>query len=506
MRHWSALAISGLALGACGSSVLSSGDGGDDGGASDSAVPAGWSVASHGKEGTPDYEQVFPSNRVVRIDLTIDAADWAAMQDDMTSMAGAFGTGTLGGGGGLPGGGGGLPPGFDGGFPGGGGPPPGFDGGLPGGGGPPPGFDGGVPGGGGAGAVSILPRDPAYVPCTVTMDGREWRHVGVRYKGNSSIAQAWSQGVGKLPLRLNFTHFKETSSEVADQRFWGFKDLSLSNATGDDSLIREKLANEVFLAAGVPVGRSAFVRVYVDFGQGSKYFGLYTANELPEDQYLEKAFGTDEGNLYKPTSTLAVFTQAEFVKKTNEEAADYSDVQALVAALNGDRSDAAAWRARLDATIDTAGFLKWLAVNTLIENWDVYGMMAHNYYLYAPPNQTRLTWIHWDSSLALQGGRGGGFSQAEITAGWPLIRFLMDDPVYRAQYDAAVQAALPVFTPEVMQPKVEAAHALVAPYVVGPEGEQSGYTFRDETAFGSSVSTIMAHVRARQAAAPVPGP
>ena len=269
-------------------------------------------------------------------------------------------------------------------------------------------------------------------------------------------------------------------------------------------MTREKLANEVFRAAGVPVGRSAFYRVYVDFGGGLKYFGLYTATELPEDQYLKTAFGSDKGNLYKPESTLAVFTQWKFPKKTNETAADYSDVEALVSALNADRTDALKWRSNLDATIDTVSFLKWLAVNTLIQNWDAYGMMAHNYYLYALPNQSRLTWIQWDSSLAMQSGWFAGaasLSQAEVTAQWPLIRNLMDDTVYQAQYHAALQAALPVLSPEVMQPKVQAAHDLVAPYVVGPEGEQTGYTFRDETAFANSVSAIVTHIQSRQTAA-----
>ena len=48
---------------------------------------------------------------------------------------------------------------------------------------------------------------------------------GRAIQGKFSIAIAWSQGVGKLPLRLNFTHFKDTFPDVADQRFWGFKDL-----------------------------------------------------------------------------------------------------------------------------------------------------------------------------------------------------------------------------------------------------------------------------------------
>ena len=41
----------------------------------------------------------------------------------------------------------------------------------------------------------------------------------------------------------------------------------------------------------------------------------------------------------------------------------------------------ATWRANLETVIDTNVFLKYLAVNTVVQNWDTYGRMTHNYYL-----------------------------------------------------------------------------------------------------------------------------
>jgi spore coat protein CotH len=31
-------------------------------------------------------------------------------------------------------------------------------------------------------------------------------------------------------------------------------------------------------------------------------------------------------------------------------------------------------------------FLKYLAVNGIIQNWDIYGLMVHNFYLYNDPD------------------------------------------------------------------------------------------------------------------------
>jgi len=40
--------------------------------------------------------------------------------------------------------------------------------------------------------------DPIYVPVTVRYDGGVWTHVGMRYKGNSSLATAFRTGILKI--------------------------------------------------------------------------------------------------------------------------------------------------------------------------------------------------------------------------------------------------------------------------------------------------------------------
>lgn len=491
-------------------------------GAQEETNPPGWSEASHTSKGDPEYAVVFPQDQVARLDITITATDWQAMQDDMTSLAGPAGSGM--GGGMMPGGGGGM---------------------MPGGGTLPveftqacegkmagdacsatfmgntftstcrsvmdklacmPSMGGGGMGGGGMGGGNFFARDPKYVPCTVAFNGRQWNHVGIRYKGNSSLASAWGSGIGKLPLRLSFDQYEDDHPLTKNQRLWGFKDLSLSNGWGDDSLIREKVANDVFRAAGVPAPVAAFYRVYIDFGKGPTYFGLYTANDMPDSPMLKAQWKESKGNLYKPEGKNAnwtAFDEASFEKKSNEDDKDWSDIQAAIAALNGSRADAAVWRKALDKAFNVDGFMRWLAVNTLIQNWDAYGMMAHNYYLYGVKAQSgQLQWIQWDTSLALQGGRGLSFDMKEVGASWPLIRYTMDDSEYRKAYEGHLaQAAADVFSEAAMTPRFRAANALVMPYVIGAEGEISGYTFlKDAAAFSRSVDTLIAHVQGRQQA------
>jgi spore coat protein H len=471
--------------------------------------PEGWSEASHGKDAPPAYDVVFAQDKVQRIDLVITPEDWQVMQDDMTSMLGEFGTGG-GGGGAPPGGGGGVPPGGGGGFPTeltqacvdkaeGDACTATFNGstftstcartpdgaqllcrptGGPGGGGAP---GGGAPGGG---AGDLLPNTPVYVPSTVHFNGKTWSYVGVRMKGNSSLSQTWRSGVGKLPFRLNFDKYEDEHPEIEDQRFYGFKKLSFGNGAADTSLLRDKVTTDIFREFGVPAGHTAFVALYVDHGNGPQYFGLYTLDEDPDEPLLDRNFGGHKGALYEADGTGArwhAFDQESFEIQANEEQG-WAPVEEAIAALNSDRTDAAAWRARLEAKLDVDGFLKWLAVNTVMQNWDAYGAMAHNYYLYADPNEGgRLHWITWDHDRSMgdgMGGRASSLTQDNVDTTWPLIRFLMDDPIYAETYKRyALEVARGPLTPDTLQARLRAAHELIAPYVVGENAEQPGYTF-----------------------------
>jgi len=365
---------------------------------------------------------------------------------------------------------------------------------------------------GGAGIDMSGGRNPIWKPCTLKFEDKVWYHVGVRFKGNSSLTSTWGSGIWKLPMRLEFDQFEDDYPEIDNQRFYGFKKLSLSSNYGDDSFLREKVAADIFRDAGVPSARTAFYRVYVDHGAGLEYFGLYTMVEIPADPLLENYFQNSDGNLYKPEGTGATFAsydEASFDKETNEDEADWSDVKALFDALHSSRDDAAAWRASLEKILNVEGFLRWLAVNTLIQNWDTYGRMSHNYYLYNNSEDGRLNWIPWDNNFSLMSGMGGGgggdrgaisLSLSEATETWPLIRYLADDPIYWAKYVSFVkETAEGVFDPERMKAIYKAAHDLIRPYTVGDEGEKEGYTFlKNAEDFDTALEYLNTHVDSRR--------
>lgn len=526
--------------------------------------PPGWTEASHGNQAPVNYDVVMPDDRVNEMTIVFRPEDWAAAMDNMTELYGERGAQVGGrgrGGPGIPGGPDGreilafldemdigiqaimaamrylpdleavaaelglddaqrqqflvlIPSDFA--FPG----PGQFGAG--------PGQPGRGPGGGGG---LTFAENPDWQPVGIHFNDKVWPEAGFRFKGNSSLSSGWRSGQRNLPFKLDFDEFEGDHPALQNQRFYGFKQLSFSNNFSDQSLQREKVMADVFRAAGVPVAETSFWLVWLDTGDGSgaNYLGLYTAVELPDDTLIETQFADDNGNMYKPdgrgaTFAAGSFAEASFDKETNRDSG-YEDVLALFDALHDPlrSSDPAAWRARLEQTLDVDGFLRWLATNQLAQNWDVYGVLAHNYYLYADDSRGVLTWIPWDNNMSLQeritvpgldvtapqnpqaGGRAfqaEGFGRArslsleEVGDDWPLIRFLLDDEVYAARYRQLVaEVAAGAFSVERMTQIYEANAALLTEALtrVGHESALTGVTDgRDE---------LLAHLERRSLAA-----
>jgi spore coat protein CotH len=135
-------------------------------------------------------------------------------------------------------------------------------------------------------------------------------------------------------------------------------------------------------------------------------------------------------------------------------------------------------------------------------NWDSYGWMTHNYYLYADPSDDgRFVWLPWDLNEAMLEPPGGGPGPGgvvgadsvlldEIGGSWPMIRDLLDDPVYEQQYRAELEAALTgAFEADALKEKMRRYSDLIAPYVVGAGGEVAPYTnLTSASAFEGSVT------------------
>ena len=417
-----------------------------------------WTVDTHSNEVEPNIDEVFEDNTVKRFDFVITAERWQSMIDDMTETYGAFGSG-----------------------------------------------------GGQGGGLASVEEDPIFVPGEVFYEGKQWYRVGLRFKGNSSLQSSWRNGIMKLSFKLDFDEFENEYPQIDNQRFYGIKKLSLKNNYDDKSMLREKVSSDVFKSAGLAVSHTAFYTLYVDYGEGPVYFGLYTLAEEVDGSVLDTQFSSDNGNLYKPDGDAATFSantydEDEFVKKNNEDEADFTDVASLFSIINDSKrtTDAETWRSELDAVFDTDVFLKYLAVNTVIQNWDTYGRMTHNYFLYNNPDTSKLTWIPWDNNEALQTGKMGGSHSLDFsglsTSQWPIIGYMYQDSVYKAKYDAYVQEVIDgAFNVSTMQSLYDSYASLIEEYATS---ELSGYSFLNNSSeFQTAINELKNHVTSRKTVA-----
>jgi len=417
-----------------------------------------WTTETHSNDVAPNYGVVFNQNKVNKIHLVFTAEEWSAMQADLADVTGGSGGG--------PGG----------------------------------------PGG------TFSDQTPLYFAADFYFNGIQWYNVGVRYKGNSSL----TANSGKLPLRFQFDEFEDDYPEIRNQRFYGFKELSMSSNFNDKSLMREKSACDVFRNFGVPAVRTAFYEIYIDNGTGTyQYYGVYTMCEVVFDTFLTNYFGSESGNCYKPDGDGAKFSTSgfdleDFEKKTNKTTGR-SDIQAMYNALHASTrtSNPTAWKAGLEATFDVDGFLKYLAANNTLQNWDTYGIMTHNYYLYNDPNMGKLRWIVWDNNEAFQSGNGRKsplpFAMNTTTTDWPLINFLINNSDYEATYKAYVKSfANSSFATSRMSGIFSVQQSLLTTSAVN---EQTGYTYLSGIgSFNSAVSDLISHNSSRVAAANVYAP
>jgi spore coat protein H len=413
-----------------------------------------WSESTH-ETTIPNYTVVFDQDEVKRIDITISADNWQIMKDDLDDIYGSSG---------------------------------------------------------GPGPGQFSDKNPVFVPATITFNDLSWNYVGIRFKGNSSLRDAYQHGIDKFSFKLDFDQFEDSYPEILDQRFYGFKQLSLKNNSHDNSLLREKIASDIFRDAGIPSPQTAFYRVYVDFGEGQTYFGLYTLVEQVDNTVIKTQFIDASGNVYKPENNAASFregtySQSDMNKKTNEDFADYSDVEELYDALNADTrlTDTEAYKTRLENIFDVDAFMHWLAVNTVIQNWDTYGNMTHNFYLYNDPSTSKLVWIPWDNNEALYEGKMKVALALDFNntgSAWPLIRYLINMKEYKNIYDSYVEETINgVFESTRMKAIYTKYYNLIEPYVIGSEGEQQGYTFLNSpTLFTAAYTDLLNHVDERKSA------
>ena len=131
-----------------------------------------------------------------------------------------------------------------------------------------------------------------YYSCTVVIDNEAYKNVAIRGKGNTSLTQVQSYGNDRYSFKIEFDHYDSTQS------YHGLDKLCLNNIIQDNTYMKDYLVYQMMNDMGVASPLCSFVYITVN----GEDWGLYLAVEGVEESFLQRNYGSNYGELYKPDS------------------------------------------------------------------------------------------------------------------------------------------------------------------------------------------------------------
>ena len=129
-----------------------------------------------------------------------------------------------------------------------------------------------------------------YASCTVVIDGEAYKNVGIRAKGNTSLSQVKSYDNDRYSFKIEFDHYDSANT------YYGLDKLCLNNIIQDNTYMKDYLTYQLMGEFGVAAPLCSYVYITVN----GDPWGLYLAVEGVENSFLERNYGTNYGELYKP--------------------------------------------------------------------------------------------------------------------------------------------------------------------------------------------------------------
>lgn len=305
-----------------------------------------------------------------------------------------------------------------------------------------------------------------YEVCSVEIDGQVLSNVAIRAKGNTSLTQVANYGNDRYSFKIEFDHYDSSIN------YNGLDKLCLNNIIQDNTYMKDYLTYQMMGYFGVDAPLCSFVNITVN----GENWGLYLAVEDVEESFLERNYGSDYGELYKPDSTGNMGGGGEKPADMQAQRGEMPEIPANIQPEQGEMpempqnqmnrgggrsmgSDDVSLiytddsydsysnifdNAKTDITdsdkdrlidalkqlnegsninevVNIDDVIRYFVVHNFVCNFDSYtGSMIHNYYLYEKDGQ--MSMIPWDYNLAF----GGFESNTDATS---MVNYPIDTPV-----------------------------------------------------------------------------
>jgi hypothetical protein len=316
------------------------------------------------------------------------------------------------------------------------------------------------------GAMAELSREPRdWVRGSVVLGEKDDRvqhdDVALRFKGHRSL-RTWAS---KPAFKLDFTKHEK------DRRVHGMEGLVLNNMVEDPTMLRERLASELYAALGVPASRVGFAEVSVN----GQRFGLYSVLEPIDGTFLERVFGTRSGPVYEGDYGCDVYESD--VWGFGHEAGDDPQRAALAAFARAVSGKPAQWLFGDKPVIAPGVLLRFLAAGALIGDFDGY-RHAHNYRIYRHPKTVQWHMIPWGFDRVLK-------SRLDIyDSHGRLAQACFRDAACRVEFVKVMGETVRRFEAYGLPKRLEREQRRIAAFVARDKREPHGDDKRDEALAG----------------------
>lgn len=296
------------------------------------------------------------------------------------------------------------------------------------------------------------------------------RDIGFRLRGNTSRYSA------KKSFKISFNTF------IQGRKYYGVEKMNLNGEHNDPSVSRARLYWDILRQSQIAGARANHVQVFIN----GNYYGLYLNCEHIDEEFVEKYFGNNDGNLYKclypadltykgQNPDLYKFMSGDhrtYELKTNEEQDDYSDLAHFIDILNN--TPVSSLACEIEKVFNVQDYLKIAAIDVLTANWDGYIFNKNNFYLYKNTATGLFEYIPYDTDntfgidwFGIDWAARDIYNWANGSESRPLFTKLMQVPGYRAAYTYYLKQIISningtqSFTEAVIQLKEQ-----LAPYVI----------------------------------------
>ncbi|MEI8116659.1 MAG: CotH kinase family protein [Flavobacteriia bacterium] len=302
-------------------------------------------------------------------------------------------------------------------------------------------------------------------------------NVGIHVRGNTS------RDAAKKSFELSF------NSYVQGRKYRGLEKMKLNGEHNDVSILRSKASYDLLTQCGLPSARTSYIKLYIN----NEYKGLYIHVEHFDEEYIQKRFPNDDsGNLFKCFygsdltfhGTNPTYYQNTYELKTNEAFNDYSGLIQFINVLNN--SAASNFACDIQEVFDVDSYLRTLAVEILIGQWDGYAYNKNNYFLYERPSDGKFIFMEYDLDNTfgidwynIDWSTRNIYSWAN--ANRPLYSKLMAVPYFKDRFNYHMKDILTnYFLPATMTSTLQSTQNLISCAALADDYKGYDYGFTDQ--------------------------